>query len=185
MAGGETKENKELIPEFVILSVQQNTGKFIPRQPNYTNEECVYSPHGPNFTDMDSGVFLRKAPFPYDETWGNMVEICNCIKGGRVELVTNHTSGQIINPFPKNLNRDINKHLHVDEFNGRVFISSGKVGTRCSLTVYDREDSTDPVARAKLLFTTKEIAEKIINKQAAHERHMREFLTRKGWINQR
>lgn len=183
----------------MLLSVQQVTGKFTPRLPNFTGEECIYSPHGPNVIDEDCGVYLRRKNFFDEKTWGRTVQICNCIRYGRVELSTDQIGGQIISPFPyffdyqypnnnlqfRSSRLKVGKNLEVINDEGHLLVSSDKIGTRCFLKIYDRENSLNPVAVARLDFTTEKKADVILSREKEHQKHMERFLSQKGWVDRR
>jgi hypothetical protein len=198
MVGEKEKSSKIKLPEYVVLSVEQITGKFVPRIPNFSGEESIYSAHGaPNVIDMDCGVHIRKKNFFDEVFWKNTVEICNPGRK-RVEIVTSPIGGQIISPFPRycSINHkedqyeipwlDINKNISVRRNDrGHITLSSNKIDTHCELRVYDSDSSTCPIACARLDFVSEEKAKKIYAKQREHQRRMQNFLRNKGWIETR
>jgi hypothetical protein len=193
MAGGNKTER---FPECVVLSVQQVTGKFTPRIPNYHGEEVVYSPYGPNVIDLHSGVYLRKKDRSGGTSWTNTVEIRNPGQK-RIEIVTDPIGGQIISPFPnfypiyqkntffsndiihinENITVDIGWHGHY------LLISSKKINTQCELRVYEHNSSQVPIACARLDFVSDKKAEKIIKKHREHQESIHKYLRKKGWID--
>jgi hypothetical protein len=195
MAGGNKTEK---YPECVVLSVQQNTGKFFPRLPDYHGEEVIYSPHGPNVIDLHSGVYLRKKDRGGEPSWTNTVEIRNPGQK-RIEIVTDPIGGQIISPFPNfypiyqkntffsndmihindNITVDIGRHGHY------LLISSKKINTRCELRIYDNQNSQDPIACARLDFVSDKKANEIFEKHQKHQERIHKYLRKKGWIDQK
>ncbi len=186
MAGGNKTEK---YPECVVLSVQQNTGKFFPRLPDYHGEENIYSPHGPNVIDLNSGVYLRKKDRSGEPSWSSSVEIRNP-GHKRIEIVTDPIGGQIISPWKDDIHEidwfDINENITVRKNNlGHVAISSNKINTCCELRIYDSQTSRVPIACVRLDFVSDEKANKIFEKHQKHQERIHKYLRKKGWIDQK
>lgn len=190
MAGGNKTEKR---PECVVLSVQQDTGKFFPRIPNYHDEENIYSFHGPSVIDMNGGVYIRKKNRGGEPSWSSSVEIRNP-GHKRIEIVTDPIGGQIISPFPNHYNIhwkddvheidwfDINKNITVRKNNlGHVAISSDKINTSCELKIYDNQSSRVPIASTRLDFVSEKKASKIFEKHIKHQERIDKYLKSKGW----